>query len=117
MGGNAWWRGWVPYGIGEDMLRGTIRLATCRPNGFGPPHCHRRRTIVDPVTQSQNSGRPNRASWIFPCFLPRGRSHRLGTIGGNGSLFGRSRRKLWVEMPGGGDGSRRGSVRTCFMRR
>ena len=30
---------------------------------------------------------------------------------------GRSRRKLWVETPGGGDGSRRGSVRTCFMRR
>ena len=29
---------------------------------------------------------------------------------------GRSRRKLWVETPGGGDGSRRGSVSTCFMR-
>ena len=38
-------------------------------------------------------------------------------IGGNGRLFGRSRRKLWVETPGGGDVSRRGSVRTCFMRR
>ena len=40
-----------------------------------------------------------------------------GTIGGNDRLFGRSRRKLWVKTPSGGDGSRRGSVRTCSMRR
>ena len=59
----------------------------------------------------------NRASGIFPRFLSRGRSHRQGTIDRNGRLFGRSRRKLWVETPGGGDGSRRRSVRTCFMRR
>ena len=38
-------------------------------------------------------------------------------IDGNGRLFGRSRRKLWVETPGGGDGFHRGSVRACFMRR
>ena len=38
-------------------------------------------------------------------------------IGRNDRLFGQSRQKLWVETPGGGDGSRRGSVRTCFMRR
>ena len=36
------------------------------------------------------------------------------TIGRNGRLFGRSRRKLWVETLGGGDGSRRGSVRDMF---
>ena len=73
--------------------------------------------LVDPITRSQDTGRRNRASLIFPRFLPRGRSHRLGTIGRNDRLFGRSRRKLWMETPGGGDGSRRGSVRTCFMRR
>ena len=67
--------------------------------------------------RSRDTGRRNRAFGIFPRFLPRGRFHRLGTIGGNGRLFGLSRRKLWVETPGGGDGSRRGSVRTCFMRR
>ena len=94
-----------------------FRLATCSPNGFGPPHRHRRRAIVDPVTRSQDTDRQNRAYWIFPHFLPRGRSHRLGTIDGDNRLFGRSRRKLWVETPGGGDGSRRGSLRTCFMRR
>ena len=94
-----------------------FRLATCRHNGFGPPHRHRHRAIVDPVTRSQDTGRRNRAYGIFPHFLPRGRSHRYGTIGGNDRLFGRSRRKLWVETPGGGDVSRRGSVRTCFMRR
>ena len=71
----------------------------------------------DPVTRSQDTGRRNRASGSFPCFLPRGRSHRLGTIGGNGRLFGWSKRKLWVETPGGEDGTRGGSVRTCFMRR
>ena len=38
-------------------------------------------------------------------------------IGGNGRRFLLSRGKLWVETPGGGDGSRRGSVRTCFMTR
>ena len=62
--------------------------ATCRPNGFGPPHRHRRRAIVDLVTRSQNTGRRNRASGIFPRFLPRGRSHRLRTIDGNDRLFG-----------------------------
>ena len=100
----------APLFLGLGVL---FRLATCRPNGFGPPHRHRRRAIVDPVTRSQETSRRNRASGIFPRFL----SHHLGTIGGNGRLFGRSRRKLWVETPGGGDGSRRGSVRTCFMRR
>ena len=55
--------------------------------------------------------------WDFSPFSACGRSHRLGTIGGNGRLFGRSRLNLWVETPGGGDGSHRGSVRTCFMRR
>ena len=94
-----------------------FRLATCRPNGFGPPDRHQRRAIVDPVTRSQDTGRRNRAFGIFPRFLPSGRSHRLGTLDGNGRLFGRSRRKLWVETPGGGDGSCRGSVRTCLMRR
>ena len=41
----------------------------------------------------------------------------------NCKLFGRSRRKLWVETLGGGmsnrdggDGSHRRSVRTCFMK-
>ena len=90
---------------------------TCRPNRFGPPHRHRSWAIVDPVTRSQDTGRKNHASWIFPRFPPRGRSHRLRTIGGNGRLFGRTKRKLWVETLGGGDGSRRGSVRTCLRKR
>ena len=45
-------------------------------------------------------------------------------IDGNNKLFRWSMRKLWVETLGGGrsnldggDGSHRGSVRTCFMRR
>ena len=91
-------------------------FATCRPNGFGPPYRHQRRAIVDPITRSQDLGRRNRASGIFPRFHPRERSHRLRTISGNNRLFRRSRRKLWVETLGGGDGSRRGSVRTCFRR-
>ena len=94
-----------------------FRPATCRPYGFGPPHRHRRRAIVNPVTRSQDTSHQNLASGSFPHFLPHGRSHRLRTIGGNGMLFRRSRRKLWVETLGGGDGSRRGSVRTCFRRR
>ena len=94
-----------------------FRPATCRPYGFGFPHRLRRRAIFDPVTRSQDTGRLNRASGIFPHILPRGRSHRLRTIDGNGRLFRRSRRKLWLETLGGGDGSRRGSVRTCFRRR
>ena len=49
--------------------------------------------------------------------LVRGRSHRLRTIGGNDRLFGRLRRMLWVETLGVGDGSPKGSVRTCFRRR
>ena len=54
---------------------------------------------------------------FFPRFLPHGRSHCLRTIGGNDKIFGRSKRKLWMETLGGDDGSRRGSVRTCFIRR
>ena len=94
-----------------------FRPATCRPNEFGPHHRHQRGAIVDPVTRSQDTGRRNRAFWIFPRFLPRGSSHRLRTIGENDRLFGWSRLKLWVETFGGGDGSRRGLVRTCFRRR
>ena len=91
--------------------------ATCHSNGFGPPHFHRRRAIVDPVHRSQDTGRRNRASGIFPHFLARGRSHCLRMIGGNDRLCGRSKRKLWVETFGGEDGSRNGSVTTCFRRR
>ena len=94
-----------------------LQPATCRPNGFGPPHRHRRRAIIDLVTRSQDTGHRNHVSGIFTRFLSRGRSHRLRMIGGNGKLFGRSRTKLWVEKLGGGDGSRRGLVRTCFRRR
>ena len=75
-----------------------FRLATCRPNGFSPPHRHRRRKIVDPVTQY--TSRRNSATGIFPRFLPRGISHRLRTIRGNGRLFRRSSRNLWVETLG-----------------
>ena len=92
-------------------------LATCCLNGFGPPHRHRRWAIVDPSTRLQDTGRRNRASEIFSRFLLHGRSHRFKTIGGNDKVFGRSRRKFWVERLGGGDGSRRGLVKTCFMRR
>ena len=94
-----------------------FRPPTCCPTGFGPPHRQLSRVIIDLVTRSQDTGRQNRASGIFPRFLPRGGYHRLRTIGGNGRLLGRSRRKLWVETLGGGDGSRRGSMRTCFRRR
>ena len=94
-----------------------FRPAPCRRKGFGPSDRHRRRAIVDPVNRSQDTDRRNSASGIFPRFLPLGRSHLLRTIDRNGRLFGRSRRKLWVEKVGGGDGSRRGSVRTCFKRR
>ena len=39
------------------------------------------------------------------------------TIGETAGFLDGRGGKLWVETPGGGDGSRRGSVRTCFMRR
>ena len=54
---------------------------------------------------------------FFPVFYSVEDPIVKGRIGESGRLFGRSRRKLLVETPGGGDGSRRGSVRTCFMRR
>ena len=73
------------------LLRVLFRLATCRPNGFGPSHRLRRRAIVDPSIRSQDMGRRNRASEISPRFLRHGRSHRSRTIDGNGKLFGRPR--------------------------
>ena len=97
------------------VLRGTI--PACHLSSLWVRPSPSPSAIVDPVTRSQDTGRRNRASGIFPRVLQRGRYHRLRTIGGNDRLFGRSRRKLWVETPGGGDGSRRGSVRICFMRR
>ena len=51
---------------------------------------------------------PFSVTWKIPSLMDDRRKRQL---------FGRSRRKLWVETPGGGDGSHRGSVRTCFMRR
>ena len=59
-----------------------FRLATYSPNGFDLSYCHRRRSIVDPGTRSQDTGRQNPMSEIFPRFLPYGRSHRFGTISG-----------------------------------
>ena len=54
---------------------------------------------------------------FFPVFYsvedPIVRGRLVETAG----FCGRSRRKLLVETPSGGDGSCRGSVRTCFMRR
>ena len=93
-----------------------FRLATCRPNRFGPSHRHRRRAIVDPSIRSQDTGRGNRASEISRRFLRHGRSHRLRTIGGNGKLFGRPSGKLWGETLGGGGAGGVWSVRACFMR-
>ena len=29
MGGNAWWRGWVPWGIGEDMFHEAVGGPWC----------------------------------------------------------------------------------------
>ena len=29
MGGNAWWRGWVPEGIGEDMFHEAVGGPWC----------------------------------------------------------------------------------------
>ena len=29
MGGNAWWRGWVPYGIGVDMFHEAVGGPWC----------------------------------------------------------------------------------------
>ena len=54
---------------------------------------------------------------FFPVFCRVEDPIVKGRICENGRLFRRSRRKLWVETPGGGDGSRKGSMRTCFMRR
>ena len=73
------------------LLRVLFRLATCRPNGFGPSHRHRRRAIIDPSIRWQDTGRRNRAYEISPRFLRNGRSHRSRTIDRNGKLFGCSR--------------------------
>ena len=77
------------------MHRIPFRLAACRPNGFGPPHRYRRRAIVDPVTRSQDTGRRNRASGIFPVFcrvedpIIRGRSaETAGFLDGRGESYG-----------------------------
>ena len=51
---------------------------------------------------------PFSATWKFPS---------LGDDRRKRQAFWTVEAKLWVETPGGGDGSRRGSVRTCFMRR
>ena len=91
------------------LLRLLFRLTTCRPNGFGLSHRYWHRAIVDPSIRSQDTGRRNRASEISSRFLRHVRSHRLRTIGGNGKLFGRSRKKLCAETLGGG-GGRRGHV-------
>ena len=29
MGGNAWWNGWVPYGISEDMFHEAVGRPWC----------------------------------------------------------------------------------------
>ena len=106
------------------VIRVPFRLSTCRPIGFDPSHHHRRQAIVNLSTRSQDTGRRNRTSEIFPRFLPHGRSHRLRTISGNDKFFVQSKRMLWVETHGGGmsnrdggDGSHRRSVMTGFMRR
>ena len=92
-------------------LRVLFLLATCRPNGFGPSHCHWRRATVDPSFLSQDMGRRNPASEISPRFLRHARSRRLRTIGGNDKVFGQSSRKLWAEtLRGGGGRGRRGHV-------
>ena len=54
---------------------------------------------------------------FFPVFFSVEDPIVGGRSAGNGRLFRRSRRNLWVETPGGEDGSRRGSMRICFMRR
>ena len=109
----SFWVLWVPF-----------RLATSRRNGFDPSHRYRGWAIFILNTRSQDMGRRNRSSEIFPRFLPHGRSYRLMTIDRNHNLFGRLRRKLLVGTLGGdrsnrdeGDGSRRGSLTRCFMRR
>ena len=46
-------------------------------------------------------------AWKIPSFLDDRRKRQA---------FWTVEAKLWVETLGGGDGSRRGSVRTCFLR-
>ena len=80
----------LPIGVGRSSIRSPdrkIRAIEIARLGFFPIFCR----VEDPIV--------------------KGRSAK------NGRLFGRSRRKLWVETPGGRDGPLRGSVRTCFMRR
>ena len=99
------------------VLRGTI------------PACHLSSQWVRPspspsASGDRRSGHPiarygpwKSCVWDLSPFSAAWKIPSLGDDRGNGRLFGRSRRKLWVETPGGGDGSRRGSMRTCFMRR
>ena len=80
----------IAIGAGRSSIRSPdrkIRVVEIQRHGFFNVFCR----VEDPIV--------------------RGRSAETA------GFFGRSRRKLWVETPGGGDGSRRGSVRTCFMRR
>ena len=68
-------------------LTGTIsafHLSAQRVRPFPSPSVL---TIVDLCTISQDTGRRNPASEIFPLFLPHGSSHCLRTISGNDMLF------------------------------
>ena len=87
----------VPMGSALPIAIGAGRSSICSPD-----------RKIRAVEIARLRFFPVSAAWKIPS---------LGTIGGNDRLFGRSRRKLWVETPGRGDGSRRGSVKTCFMRR
>ena len=55
--------------------------------------------------------------WEFSPFSAAWKILSLGDDLRKRQAFWTSRRKFWVETPGGGDASRGGSVRTCFMRR
>ena len=91
------------------VLRGTI------------PACHLSSQWVRPSPSPSTSGDsrsghpiagygPSKSRvWDFSLFSAALKIPSLGAIGGNDRLFGRSRGKLWVETPGGGDGFFRGS--------
>ena len=74
------------------VLRGTIPAC---PNCFGPPHRHRRRAIVDPVTRSQDRAVEIARLGFFPAFcrvedpIVRGRlAETAGFLDGRGESYG-----------------------------
>ena len=80
------------------VLRVLFRLAIYRPNGFGPPHRHQRRAILDPVPRSQDTAVEIARLGFFPVFsrvedpIVRGRSAKTECfLDGRGESYGLKR--------------------------